>query len=108
MSLKKRIEIENIVRITASSRLDEFVVHQKYMNDNLYLSKRKMKLLLQQQKPNNRLKFVSVEEEGLRDYATYKSDKTDNPNYTLMKTYYKYIESNIDNKKKEKGKNDDN
>ena len=104
--------MKNIIGITVSTKSDQFVIHQKFFtNDNLYLSTRKKEIIstiaeIFYKITNNKLKFISVEEENLKDYVTSKKQKNDDPNFTLMKTNYIFIED-IMGLKKEKDKNEE-
>ena len=95
-----------------STKSDQFVIHQKFFtNDNLYLSTRKKEIIstiaeIFYKITNNKLKFISVEEENLKDYVTSKKQKNDDPNFTLMKNNYIFIED-IMGLKKEKDKNEE-
>ena len=95
-----------------STKSNEFVVHQKSLgNDNLYLSSKRNEIIstiaeIFEKITNSKLNFVSVDEERLRAYVTSKDKKKENPNFTLMKNNFKYIEDIIPNTKQEEVKND--
>ena len=95
-----------------STKSNEFVVHQKSLgNDNLYSSSRRNEIISTiaetfEKITNSKLNFVSVDEERLRAYVTSKDQKKENPNFTLMKSNFKYIEDIIPNTKQEEVKND--
>ena len=85
-----------------STKSDQFVIHQKFfINDNLYLSTRKKEIIstiaeIFYKITNNKLKFISVEEENLKDYVTSKKQKNDDPNFTIIngiriiKTFFEF------------------
>ena len=95
-----------------STKSNEFVVHQKSLgNDNLYSSSRRNEIISTiaetfEKITNSKLNFVSVDEERLRAYVTSKDQKKENPNFTLMKSNFKYIEDIIPNTTQEEVKND--
>ena len=97
--MRQRIELNNILGITVSKTSNEFVIHEKILEDDKhFLSLRKIEFLSTLAEcyykfNNTKLKFSIVEEESLKSYVTTEKQKrNENIEFTLMKNDINYIE----------------
>ena len=115
----KRMNLKFIIGITINESSNELVIHKKgEENDQYYETPRKNELIMTiaeayYKLTNKKLKFSIVKDEKLSSYVTYTKQKKENPDFTLMKDNYSFIEDiiktkDIKNEETPKGKSYEN
>ena len=117
--LSKRMILESTIGITINESSNELIIHRRgEENDQYYETPRKNELIMTiaeayYKLTNKKLKFSIVKDEKLSSYVTYTKQKKENPDFTLMKDNYSFIEDiiktkDIKNEETPKGKSYEN
>ena len=102
--LSKRMILESTTGITINESSNELIIHRRgEENDQYYETPRKNELIVSiaeafYKLTNTKLKFSIVKDEKLSSYVTYTKQKKENPDFTLMKDNYSFIEEIIKTK----------